>query len=87
MFKFLNFFDGEPCTGFPNHWVQWRKPRSAWKFWRVWRVINISHCCADHDEDCSTKVFAKCMASKKVVGTLPIVLVASTVCLFKYKKV
>ena len=84
--KWLNFFDGEPCTGFPNTWLQWQKPKLK-RFWRVWRVIDISNCCAKHDEECSTKVFWKCMRTKKAVGSLPIVLVASTVCLFKYKKV
>ena len=86
MFKWLNVFDGEPCTGFPNFWLQWTMPKLS-RFWRVWRVIDISTCCAKHDEECSTKVFAKCMWKNRVVGGVPIVTVASTVCLFKYKKV
>jgi len=83
----LDFFDGEPCTGFPNHWVQWRLPPKWWKLWQCWRVISIAHCCEDHDKECSTEVFAKCMWKKRVVGGVPIVLIASVVCLFKYKKV
>ena len=84
--KWLNFFDGEPCTGFPNSWLQWTKPKLK-SFWRVWRVVDISNCCGQHDEECSTKVFAKCMWKKRVVGGVTIVTVASIVCLFKYKKV
>ena len=86
MFKFLNFFDGEPCTGFPNHWIQWRLPSKWWKPWQWWRVIDISPCCAGHDIECSTKVFAKCMWKKRVVGGVIIVTVATTACIFLYGK-
>ena len=84
--KWLNFFDGEPCTGFPNSWLQWRLPSRWWKLWQWWRVIDLSPCCEIHDEECSTKEFAKCMLKVKAVGSIIIVSIASVACIIKYGK-
>ena len=72
------------CTGFPEYWYQWYL---KWGWLPAWRKIYIGDCCKDHDEDCSTVVFMKCLWKKNVVGRVPIVGVASTACLIKYGKV
>lgn len=84
--SWLNFFDGEPCTGFPNRWLVWRLPSKWWKLWQWWKTIDISDCCKKHDEACSTIVFLKCLYGRKIVGTPVIVLVAMAACVIKYGK-
>jgi len=68
------------CTKFPEYWYFWIS-------WYRWKRIYIGDCCKKHDENCSTKVFIKCLKRKKIVGRYLITLVASTACLLRYGKV
>lgn len=68
------------CTKFPEYWY-------VWATWYKWKKVYIGDCCKKHDDNCSTKVFIKCLRKKKVVGRYLITLVAATACLVKYGKV
>lgn len=75
------------CTSFPEYWVAWRLPPSWKEFWKVWHKIYIGDCCKDHDNDCNTHSFFKCLRSKRIVGGIAISLGGMFGCLFKYFKV
>jgi len=68
------------CTKFPEYWY-------CWVGWFRWKKIYIGGCCKKHDDNCSTKVFIKCLKEKKIVGRYAITLVAASACLIRYGKV
>ena len=63
------------CTAFPEKWITWKG-----------KVVDISECCKQHDSNCGTHSFAKCLRSKKVVGALVITLGGAIGCWVKYTK-
>jgi len=67
------------CTWFPEKWVKWK---SLLK----WEVVDISDCCKKHDNTCSTSQFAKCLRSKKIVGSSIITLGGMVGCIVKFPK-
>lgn len=68
------------CTMFPEYWYQWET-------WYKWKKVYIGDCCEKHDEDCSTKVFIKCLKKNNIVGRYLITGVASLACLVRYGKI
>lgn len=68
------------CTLFPEYWYQW-------KTWYKWEKIYIGDCCEKHDDDCSTRVFIRCLRRKGIVGRYLITAAASLACLVRYGKV
>ena len=44
----MNWFDGEPCTGFPNTWLG----------------VDLTECCKNHDNNLGTHSFYKCLKAK-----------------------
>jgi len=68
------------CTKFPEYWYQWVS-------WFKWKRVYIGDCCKKHDDNCSTKVFLKCLKRKSIVGRYTITLVASLACLIRYGKI
>ena len=70
------------CTGFPDYWYRWG-------YNLRWERIYIGHLCRDHDiseesKECSSTRFFKGLWSHRVVGTIPIFIVASIACWVKY---
>lgn len=66
------------CTGFPEHWVNWK-----------FKKIYIGDCCKIHDiaeseKGCSSSGFAKCLIKKKVLGGFTIWTIATIACWVKY---
>jgi len=68
------------CTKFPEHWYAWV---SLFK----WKKVYIGDCCENHDDNCNTHSFLKCLRKKRVVGVVAITTAGMLGCLIKYFKV
>jgi len=68
------------CTSFPEYWYRW-------KTWYSWEKVYIGDCCKQHDENCSTKRFIKCLSKRSIVGRYVITAAAASACLLRYGKI
>ena len=63
------------CTGFPEYWVTWYGD-----------IFYLGHCCEIHDDKCSFSDFISCLWKNRIVGAIPIALVAGIACWWKHTK-
>lgn len=65
------------CSKFPERWL-------VWIAWYKIKIMPISDCCKEHDENCGTHSFLKCLKKKKVVGYYLIAVGGAIGCWAKY---
>lgn len=69
------------CSGFPDTWIKWVNPFR-------WKKVDISDICKDHDNEdgkgCASHIFAKRLFKNRIVGAIPIFMVASLACWVMY---
>jgi len=63
------------CSFFPEYWYSWEG-----------KVIYLGYCCMVHDEKCSFSDFFMCMWRVRVIGTIPIALIAGIACWIRHTK-